>query len=140
MKLTRWITTGMAAFTLLLASPVKGQIGKVHGTALEGQETLPGYSIRLRANGAEIRRSMTTPQGKYEFALLAPGDYEVEIEENAVFYRQRFTLGPNETRPLTIDIATATATASSACQAEPLRTMPMAVCRSLSLTPYSPKS
>lgn len=106
MKPIKWITTSLAALLLLLiASPLMGQLGKVHGTALEGEETLPTYSVRLRSNGGELRRSMTDAKGKYEFALLPPGDYEIEIEESGVLYRQPFTLGPGETRPLPIDIA-----------------------------------
>jgi hypothetical protein len=109
MKSLHWITTSMAALLLLVTSPLMGQLGKVHGTATEGSETLPGYSVRLRSSGAEIRRGMTDTQGKYEFALLPAGSYEVEIEENEVFYRRAFTVAPGETCPLKIDIETATA-------------------------------
>jgi hypothetical protein len=110
MKLTRLIMTSLAALVLLLlAGPLSAQIGKVHGAAIEGGESLPNYSIRLRANGAELRRSMTDANGKYEFALLPPGKYEVEVVEDSVSYRQPFELGPNETRPLDIDIASAVA-------------------------------
>lgn len=110
MKSMKWITTSMAALLLLLiASPLMGQLGKVHGTATEDGEALPGYSVRLRAFGAEVRRGMTDLQGKYEFALLQAGSYEVEVEENGVLYRQAFVVAPGETRPLPIDISKAMA-------------------------------
>lgn len=110
MKSTRLIMTSLAALALLLlAGPLSAQIGKVHGTALEGTETLPNYNIRLRANGAELRRGMTDANGRYEFALLPPGKYEVEVVEDTMSYRQAFELGPNETRPMDIDISSAIA-------------------------------
>lgn len=97
-------TIFLSAILALFATSLQAQLGKVHGKALEATSPLPNYNVQLLSGDAIIQRSMTDIDGKYEFALLQPGDYSLQLTEGGLFYRYPFTIGPGETRPLNLEL------------------------------------
>lgn len=95
-------------FILLMGLSLSGfsQLGKIHGVVSNGVEKVEGATVKLYKDNAPTGKGVITgADGKYEFALLDPGKYSVQIiigEESTDNFAE---VSPGESQKLNFDMA-----------------------------------
>lgn len=89
----------------LLASPAFAQLGKIHGKIIENGKPVVGASVSLHVDARFTGKGLVTEaDGKYDFSLLDPGNYTVQVTYQGKSYEQTVQLSVGETQPLAFQI------------------------------------
>ncbi len=97
----------LSAIVLILAAALHAQTvrGVIGGTVVDPTHLgVPGATVTLTSDETGARRStITTPRGDFEFALIAPGHYRVEVE-SAGFQKTGFGVSLEVNQDIDVEV------------------------------------
>lgn len=100
----------VAALALVILTPqVHGQLGKIHGNIIQGDEPVEGATVTLKQGSSIVTGAISSQEGKYEIAKVESGIYQLEVKyagKTTIF--EGVKLGPGETLPSDLDITRST--------------------------------
>jgi hypothetical protein len=106
MKMLQQHFTSLGLLVLLLMSGMSGwaQLGKLHGTVKEGKEGVPMATVKLYQGKLFTKGTLTDANGKYEFAMLEPGEYAVHVVTSTDTLIQSVSVSPGESQPFDLTV------------------------------------
>jgi hypothetical protein len=106
MKMLKQHFTSLGLLVLFMTCYLSGwaQVGKIHGTVREGKSVMPYATVKLyMGDHFTGRGALTDANGKYEFAMLEPGEYRIQVEsEGMKMFSQDVSVSPTESQPMDI--------------------------------------
>ena len=98
----------LSAIVLILAAALHAQTvrGVIGGTVVDPTHLgVPGATVTLTSDetGTQRRSTITTPRGDFEFALIAPGHYRVEVE-SAGFQKTGFGVSLEVNQDIDVEV------------------------------------
>ncbi|HEX8338570.1 MAG TPA: TonB-dependent receptor, partial [Pyrinomonadaceae bacterium] len=99
----------LAALSMFAAAPAafaQGSSGTVRGDVKDPNgAVVPGASVTLMSARGDERKATTTSSGTYTFTSVEAGQYTIRVEGPGFkTSEQQFTLAPNETRGLDVEL------------------------------------
>jgi Carboxypeptidase regulatory-like domain/TonB-dependent Receptor Plug Domain len=107
MKMYKNWTMTTAVLAILMVCSLSGwaQLGKIHGVIKESYTVVPGAKVSLyEGENFTGQGVLTDADGKFEFALLNPGEYVVKIEWDGLTVMQTRSVAPGESQRLDLDL------------------------------------
>jgi hypothetical protein len=94
----------MLALMMGLSLSGWAQLGKIHGSVKASEVATPGAKVTLLRDGSYLKGMMTDSTGLFEFALLDPGSYSVNVVLGELSYQENVNVSPGESQRVNVEL------------------------------------